>query len=63
MGFAGELFLLLLDFLAPTPPTGVSSKSNDALDFTWTVGDAINFDRTIPDALDFTFVISDSIDF
>lgn len=63
MGFAGELFLLLLDFLAPPPPTGVSSKSNDAIEFAWTVGDVINFDRTIPDATDFTFAISDSIDF
>lgn len=41
----------------------VSSKSNDAIEFTWAVGDATNFDRTIPDALDFTFAISDQIDF
>jgi hypothetical protein len=44
-------------------PTGISSKSNDAIEFTWTVGDVLNFDRTIPDALDFTFAIPDQIDF
>lgn len=63
MGFAGSLFLLLLDWLAPPTPSGTSSASNDTIEFTRTVGDVLNFDRTIPDALDFTFAISDQIDF